>query len=637
MSHTKNNASGSDDASWQPEQAAAAAQAERRSRLFALIRDDARAGVERHEDGTVIIPYVEHPEDKRTHLWYARAFLHGDDADRELGNELIASVEFDHACHFCGAASAVLLVEESERLTDAARRHLEAFVQANLAEWMTLDYRFHGANDNAPAGCVTTLALAGEYFDNPDLVTFARERLGDLDRLLNLRGYISECVSPTYSGITLMYLAELAEYANDEDIRRMALRAEQRVWQELLLHFHPRLKQLVGPFSRAYEDDNANQCTIVMMAIYAALGKVSPFNPEAMLFPPPEGTFAHGPWDYQRRSLAAAVAPVYHPPVDLVAECLNRQFPSAVESSCEFIGMGGAPSGQSSVSLYLDKSYGLGTFGSRLWPGQGTPLQLLYQRRELEPEGGIVDQLAAIRSIYPRLYMSEQFDSMYKRDAATISKEVAHEQGVAFTVQHQGTSLLGYVPVMAPDEVRTIRASLVFPFHHSRPDEVRFGDRSVAGFSAAFPDHDWCFVRDGDVFLAVLPLVAKEEERLLCRTRFSDCGTYGLLSFFNQCGFAPHTYNRDELRSFGNGFVLEVGTLDDYGSFEAFVEAISSAVADDEQYANERRMRYRRGEVELELTYDITQLNLRRAAVNGHLVNPAAPLKAIPAVDTLLA
>jgi hypothetical protein len=433
-----------------------------------------------------------------------------------------------------------------------------------------------------------------------------------------------------------MYLAELAEGVRDDAIRQLALRAEQRVWQELLLHFHPRLGQLVGPFSRAYEDDNANQCTIAMMAMYAALGKVSPFNPEAMLFPPPAGTFAHGPWDYQRRSLAAAMAPVYHPPVELVAECLKREFPAAVQGSCEFMGMAGAPAGQSAVALHLEENYGLGTFGSRLWAGQGTPLHLLHRCRSIAPDAPVADHLASIRSVYPRLTVAERFDSMYKRDASTVSKEVSHEQGVAFTVQYQGTALLGYVPVMAPDGVRAIRASLVFPFHHSRPDEVRFGDRCVTGFSAAFATHDWCFVRDGEVFIAALPLVAKEQDRLLCRTRFSDCGAYGLLSFFNQCGFTPHTYARDELRAFGNGFVLEVGTAQEYGSFDAFIQAVRVAVAEDEQYGPERRLRYRRGAVDLELHYDFAQLSVKRAAVNGKLVNPAVPLRVQPGLETLL-
>ena len=63
------------------------------------------------------------------------------------------------------------------------------------------------------------------------------------------------------------------------------------------------------PTMRGMADNLSEQDMADIAVYYAALGKVSPFNPEAMLFPPPAGTFAHGPWDYQRRSLAAALAP----------------------------------------------------------------------------------------------------------------------------------------------------------------------------------------------------------------------------------------------------------------------------------------------------------------------------------------
>ncbi|MFA6292102.1 MAG: hypothetical protein WC637_09990 [Victivallales bacterium] len=605
----------------------------RRDKVFSLVRDLSRPRVLR-ENGKTVIPYVEHPDDLRAHLWLARAFLHGDKEDRKLANEMIASVEFKHACHFCGAASAVLLCAEKSRLEPAAVANLERFLQSNISDWMTADYAFVGANDNAPLGCLLALVLGGEYMGNPDLVDFSRERLSQLDHILDLRGYINECNSPTYSGISLMYLAELAEYAQDETIRRMALRAEQRVWQETLLHFHPILRQQVGPFSRAYEDDNANQCSIFMMVLYAALGTVSPFNPMNMLFPPPAGTFGHGPWDFQHRSLAAAAAPIYHPPAKLAETLLKRKLPCDSIGNNEFMGGWDVPGGETTVNLHLEENYGLGTFGSRLWIGQTTPLHLLYRRHHVNAAAPITEHLAAQRTVFTRLLISDRFDGMDDR-ASNIVKDVSRECGSSCTVQSGGTALLGYVPVCKQDTIRTVRASVILPLHHSRPDEVRFGEQKVSGFSGAYTGFDWCFIRDGDIYLGIHPLVSRQQNALLCSTKFADGGKYGLISFYNLCSFHPEPLSREELRSLGNGMVLEVGTAKKWGSFPKFINALRKARIVNQQRGTERSLFYERDGVELELIYDFAQLNLRRSAVNRKLVNASVKLETTPALDLI--
>ncbi|HEY3418021.1 MAG TPA: hypothetical protein VGM23_14175, partial [Armatimonadota bacterium] len=277
-------------ARWTAEQASPEQQAERRRQVFARVREITRERIVR-EEGKTYVPYYEldgslNLADTRVYLWIAEAYLHGTPEDRKLGNEMLASIEFNHACHFSGAGSATLLIADKALLEPAAVANLERFLLRYFSDWMTSDYRFQGANDNAPAGCVAALSLGGQYFNNPTLVEFARQRLALLDHVIDFRGYINECNSPTYSPITLMDICSLAEYSTDAATRAMALRVEQRVWQELLLHFHPEIKHQVGPFSRGYPDDNAAQCTMGMLAMYAAFGEVTPFHPLAMLFPP---------------------------------------------------------------------------------------------------------------------------------------------------------------------------------------------------------------------------------------------------------------------------------------------------------------------------------------------------------------
>lgn len=618
---------------WTADEAAPAAQTKRSQQLLGLVRDAFRGRVVR-EDGKTVIPHPEDPGDKRLQLWLAQAFLLGDAADRALANELIPSIGFQHADHFCGVGAAVMLSSSLSLLEPAAASTLECFLLKNFGDWMTNDYKFIGANDNAPLGCIVALSLGGQYFGNADGVAFARERLSQLDHVLDLRGYMNECNSPTYSSVSLASLSDLAEYSRDPETRAMALRAEQRLWQEVLLHFHPRLRQQVGPFARGYPDDNASQCTMLMLAYYAALGEIAPFHASSMLFPPPAGTFAHNVWDFQRRSIVQLSAHAYHPPVEQVERLLNRPLPFDAIGSNEFMGGWDAPGGDTTVCLHQEEDYGMGSFGSRLWAGQTVPLHVLYRRRSVKPAAPVEEWLAAERSVYTRMLVSDQFDSMRDLSKA-VDAEVSADHAAAFSVQQAGTTLMGYVPIRQRDGIRTIRASAVFPLHHSRPDEIRFGDRKVSGFSAAFETLEWCFVRDGDVFFGIRPLVSRQRSMMLCQTKFADAGTYGLISFYNMCGFQPETLSREELRALGNGMVMEVGTAAAWGSFDAFIAAMRKATVEDSQYGTERWLRYRREGVELELVYDFAQLNLRRAVRQGKIVTPAAKLETVPPMALL--
>jgi hypothetical protein len=262
-------------------------------------------------------------------------------------------------------------------------------------------------------------------------------------------------------------------------------------------------------------------------------------------------------------------------------------------------------------------------------------LHLLYRRHHVNATAPIAEHLASQRTLFTRLLISDRFDGMDDR-AANIGKDVSREYGSSFSVQSGGTALLGYVPVCMQDTIRTVRASVVLPMHHSRPDEVRFGEQKVSGFSGAYSGFDWCFIRDGDIYLGIHPLVSRQRNALLCSTKFADGDKYGLISFYNICSFHPEPLSREELRALGNGMVFEVGTAKKWGSFPKFISALRKARVIHEQRGTERRLFYERDGVELELIYDFAQLNLRRSAVNRKLVSSSVKLETAPQLEELI-
>lgn len=568
-------------------------------------------------DGGLTMELGPHEGEARLVLWFCRGLLATGEA--ATANRLIESLEWrpesHFNSHFVGVAGMCLLLQHGDELGAGARTQLEKYVLMYLSDWMTEDFRLHGANDNAGIECATAVALAGRYFNNPDLETWAHARLQRLVRLLEVRSYLHECNSPTYSAVSLATLAELSERAKNVELRKTARQLELQVWRELLTHFHPVIGQQVGPFSRTFSDDNANQCSLWMMALFVALGEVSPFHPRALLFPPPPGTFAHNSWPFQWASLCALACAPLRAPLELTHEMLNRQFPFALRGDCEFSPMGESPGGWSPIGAHVEADFAVSFFGAR--PGAGTAAHWLYRREEIARDAPIGAHLSNLRSMVPRCTVSSRLANFHLRDAATLDSELNSEDGAAFCVGQGRALLLGYVPTRRLHDTRTIRFALALPTHFSQPDEMRVGRTRVTG-SASFPALDWVFVRDGAIFLAIRPLLAQQKNALFCTlqiARFAGATTIGA---FSLCDFAPHAFDDAALRSLGGGFVVEIAPASEWADFESFCAAFQNAQIQDFQWGGQRELRYRRGETDLELLYDTRTLTPRRA-VSRHL------------------
>ena len=580
------------------------------------------------------------PTDKRLRLWIATALLAGDRKDQALGDAIIRSIHFTHACHFCMAWTFAILCRHDRVLRPQTVKHLEAYVRRYLLDLMTADYHFHGANDNAPAECATALVLAGERFGDRSYVDFGRERLGDLDAVLTRRGTIFECNSPTYSAATLTAVSELVEFAKDPEVRRIALRAEQRIWQEVALAFHPETRHQMGPYSRAYEDDLVQHGTDVTYAIYQALGPIQPTNPLAILGPHVPGTINHNNFDFARASALRSVTPDYHIAPETADLFLNKPLPFRVFGSNEFMAGSGFPAGETTLSMYMTRSYGLGTFGSRIRPGQPTGFSVTCRRRPFKPDAPVLDYLASVRHVFCRYVVSEQFNGMMNRDPETpkeLNREFIYDRGAGMSIQQDNTAMVCYRPASFPNfgpesRIRTLKLCIVFPQQHSQVDELWIGDRRYPGFSAASETFAPVYVKDGQVYFAFLPLVPRQEEALLASIMLENHDAYGMISFFNMAAFEGVPYDEKRFAKYGNGFVCELGDEAEWGSFEAFRKNVfAGAEVKDLVWATERRTWYRRPGRDFALAYDVSTATPRYAAINGTPV-PWDRLRTVPAV-----
>jgi hypothetical protein len=583
------------------------------------------------EDGRVVDNFP-HQGDQRLRMWIAGALLAGPVEEQKLGDGIIRSIAFNHADHFSMAWTFSVLHRFEPVLSPEAVLHLETFVKRYLLDLMTADYHFHGANDNAPAECATAICLAGERFELPAYVEFARTRLHDLEFVLDRRGSIFENNSPTYSPATLTAVTDLATFAQDEEIAALALRAEQRIWQEIALAFHPATRQQMGPYSRAYEDDLLQQGTDMTYAIHQAIGDIQPTNPFNILGPEPvPNCLNHNDWNFGRASCLRSATPDYHPDPATVALFHEKAYPFHARGTNEYMGINDMPGGATTFDQYFTEHWGLGTFLNRCWAGQTTPFSFSYRRRPFDAQGPALDYLASVRHVWSRYVISEKFNGMMNRDPqdpAARNREFMYDQGSPIVLQQEGTALVCYRPINlgaflgtgkfnAESQIRTMKLSVLFPRHHSNVEEVWIGEEQYLPFSAAVEHFAPVFVKDGPVFMGFYPLVVGQEENMLADIMLETQDLYGMISFFNRSAFYGAGWDPVRHAHLGNGFIFEAGTEDEWGSFEAFRWGVfAKAEITDVMYGDERRTTYRREGRDFAVAFNVYSHTLRYATID---------------------
>lgn len=127
-----------------------------------------------------------------------------------------------------------------------------------------------------------------EYTNISIMSSFLLDYVGSLkkDSLLSIAGLkkaeeifnlyhsnksFSEFNSPTYYGVSMIGLALWRKYAVHEDIKKMGMNLEEKLWNETVTFYHPGLKNIAGPYFRAYGMDMQRYFSIIGLWISVAL------------------------------------------------------------------------------------------------------------------------------------------------------------------------------------------------------------------------------------------------------------------------------------------------------------------------------------------------------------------------------
>ena len=189
---------------------------------------------------------------------------------------------------FIGTTFALILLEFESRLPVDLRTQLEmAIVRA--VEGELHQARLHENYTNIALMHGFLWSFAGERFHRPEWVSQGEAWTESVYKLYKEHDAFEEYNSPTYYGVDLYALALCRAHGVTPRIRALGAEMEAGLWRDIAAFYHADLKNLSGPFDRAYGMDLRRYVSLV--GIW--LGLVLP--PELTPLPDPSGPMDHAP------------------------------------------------------------------------------------------------------------------------------------------------------------------------------------------------------------------------------------------------------------------------------------------------------------------------------------------------------
>lgn len=567
----------------------------------------------------------------REWLFYCMAFFEsGQKSAVRMANYIIKKLKF-HFCHFSPMVSIQLIKKYPELLDKEAMDRLTGYVESVLDDFMDPEHDFVGVNDNFPCMATFISIIGGEMYRKPELYAKGIERLEQLKALLSRRGVASEYTSPTYSPIQLLAVAEIVNYAKDEKVKNTALLCEERLWADLMGHLHKETSQVAGPYSRAYTVDSTGHTHQARFILYAVLGEILPVNVINTLFASEKGTEGevnHNSFPFLQISTLWIVNTYYHVPEYLLELALNKKYPYEFIATTEFSSSTDAlpdepprdpynenelfeyPAGNGRISTYMTEDYAVGASTHEFHNGvQTDSFHVLYRRKKpavLQKD---------INTVYCRYIINE------KRPTHKIYS--FEDEGRKTGIQDKNSVMMLYKPkAIHRFNVSSLKLSILIPVNYGMVDEVWVGDQRLMGRYCESEEPCSVYIKDHQVYMAFHPLILTNYGRKAA-VKVEHTEDYLMISFYNYEGEARDFCARGFLLT-GNGFVAEVRSKAESGSFQSFMDSFKNMVITDKLQVSVhsrqtfiRNTCYERPGLKLACEYSPVSEGIKHMSVNG--------------------
>ncbi|HEY3396116.1 MAG TPA: hypothetical protein VGM19_00505 [Armatimonadota bacterium] len=602
-------------------------------------------------------PGVNPEPDWRVIVQVALPFLLGDEADRRLARAFLTHPTVHqriNACSFTTEYVLAVILGAGEALPADLRALLRERIGRDLLHYAKKDLQHHGYNDNHVTLATASLVLGGELTDNPEAVEEGRANLLNFRDTFLRRGFMHE-TNDCYLPHSMYSTAAVAEFAQDEQIKQLALDCEARLWADWIGHWHPNLSRKPGPSARDYTGGRLNPL-VIATGLWGVFGEGfgQPAFPPADVFAaalPEERHFefngnpSDGHWNLG--FLARMMAHPFHVPEQVAPLIYDRAYPHVIcgthetghfdeGARHEVPGPGGTKvlegltltdvlpfSGREIFTYqYQEADWAMGTASQRMIGNCPNNNWGVYYRKSA-PLTRTADQglLFCSYTINDKPVTGAWTFQMDPHDPAVHQTEdVEHwfDNGRYAGVQHERTSLLLYRPrVHERHALTALATTLVFPrCFRNRVDHLWLGDTEIEDFTGESAELWDIFIQDGPLYLGIRPLLSRPQACAGARVRAVREEFWGLIHLYSYRGPALSLSEMDLCR-IGGGFLCEVATTAEFPSIEAFRAWFRAGQVLDDQLFFMRQVRYHREGLDLGLRWDVWTDTLMYRMLNG--------------------
>lgn len=180
---------------------------------------------------------------------------------------------------FIGTTFALVLEQRADRLpADLQRRLLESIRRAVEGEIVHGREEPYHTNVSLMHGFL--LGWAGARLQRPEWIAMGERWIENARAAYAVHGSFEEYNSPTYYGVDLYGLALCRRYGATEKIRAAGAEMEAGLWRDIARFYHAGLRNLCGPYDRAYGIDMRRYVSLTGLWMALSLPEVAPPFPD---------------------------------------------------------------------------------------------------------------------------------------------------------------------------------------------------------------------------------------------------------------------------------------------------------------------------------------------------------------------
>ncbi|MBQ3038916.1 MAG: hypothetical protein IJD30_07050 [Clostridia bacterium] len=382
--------------------------------------------------------------------------------NHERANKIIKKRSFtnDGFSHYTSMIALQMILKHKSKLEKDAFDKLFEHICLVIVQMIdNKEYEYGGVNDSEPCISSCVAIVGGEFTGNRRAVEWGIKNLKQMCALLERRGLVSEFVSQIYTPTQMLAMAEIVNFAKNEEAKRIALYLENRLAHSFFAFYHNGMGKVCGPYSRGSELESMGYAHMGDMLLYCIIGRKTISALDELFSKEKMSKLVHGSKWFQSMQYVWISQCRYHINDEIIQEAMERKFPYEVRGSCEFSSSRDDledgkndviySASENEVSCYMTEEYAVGVNRVPFHNGVNSEiLHIMCKKRE------IIEHSKDLQTVYLRYVVNN--------DVPEITN-MFWDRGRKLGLVNKNMGFIGYKPTerIVGKNVRSLKLCIV--------------------------------------------------------------------------------------------------------------------------------------------------------------------------------